>query len=202
MGKLIVNNFMTIDGFYDSEDGSLDEVFSHRWSGYTSIDEFDGYNLSLLERCGTLVLGRRTYIGNQSHWSAIDETSQETRVRKDLAKRFKEIQKVVVGSSAEGLDLKGWGAARFVDRLSYVEYLRQEKQESASDILVMMSRLMWNEMLERQLVDEIHLTVFPMALGKGRPIFAKSPRCAFRLLDSHVYPDAGNVLLRYGIVYE
>jgi dihydrofolate reductase len=202
MSKILVSNFITIDGFYDSEGGSMNEVFAHRWSGYSSIDEFDNYNLSLLEHCGTLILGKSTFLGNKSYWSSIDATSSESVVRKKLANRFREIRKIVVGSSIDGRDLEGWGPAEFTPRTSYLDYLRQEKAKEGRDFLVMMSRLMWNEMLQHQLIDEVNLTVFPMALGSGRPIFVSQPDCAFRLKESKVFPDAGNVLLSYEVIYE
>jgi hypothetical protein len=48
----------------------------------------------------------------------------------------------------------------------------------------------------------VNLTVFPMVLGSGRPIFVTQPNCAFRLKESKVFPDAGNVLLKYEVIYE
>lgn len=202
MGKIVVSNFITIDGFYDSESGSMNEVFAHRWSGYSSIEEFDNYNLSLLEHSGTLVLGRKTFLGNKAYWSKIDDSSEESSVRKKLSKRFREIRKIVVGSSIADGELEGWGPAEFVSRASYLEYFRLGKQNEDRDFLIMMSRLMWNEMLQNRLIDEVNLTVFPMVLGTGRPIFPAQPNCAFRLKGSRVYPEAGNVLLTYEVIYE
>lgn len=72
----------------------------------------------------------------------------------------------------------------------------------AGDVLVPMNRLPWNQLLVEKLVDEVHLTVFPMALGSGRPLFDHRPTCAFRLRESRGYPDSGNVLLVYEVVYE
>jgi len=200
MGKLIVNNFITIDGFYDSEAGSLDEVFAHRWSGYTSIDDFDEYNLALLTSCDTLVLGRKAFLGSKAYWSTIDDNSNASPVRKRLAARFRTIDKVVVGSSSAPGDLDGWGPCRFVRRDESAPALKALR--AGGDVLVLMSRLLWNHLLVEKLVDEVHLTVFPMALGSGRPLFDHRPTCAFRLRESRSYPDSGNVLLVYEVVYE
>jgi len=202
MAKLIVNAFVTMDGYFDSTEGNLEAVFAHRWSGYTSIDDFDLYNLALLEACGTLVLGRKTFQGNRAYWKDINEGSAESGVRKKLADRFRAIEKVVVGSTSDGVEFEGWGPMRFVSRAEAVERLREAKQTAKRDLLVMMSRLLWNELLRHTLVDELHLTVFPMALGTGRPLFVEQPTCAFRLKESRSYPASGNVLNVYEVIYE
>ena len=202
MGRIVVNNFITIDGFYDGVSGTLDEVFAHRWSGYTSIDEFDIYILSLLDSCETLVLGKNTFLGSKAYWSLIDEKSDVSEIRKRLARRFREIQKIVVGSSIQQSDLDGWGKSGFLNRTDYIDHFSTEKSKQVPDTLVLMSRLMWNEMLGHRLIDELHLTVFPMAIGVGRSIFSSQPKCAFRLKESRSFPDSGNVLLVYDVVYE
>ncbi|MDQ0634392.1 riboflavin biosynthesis pyrimidine reductase [Arthrobacter pascens] len=54
---------------------------------------------------------------------------------------------------------------------------------------------MWNGLLRRGLVDELHLMVGPVALGGGTPIFAMPAE--LRLLEARRFKNSENVLLRY-----
>jgi len=194
MGRLIVNAFSTIDGFYDAEDGTLGPIFARRWSGYRSIDEFDQHNLDLLDACDTLIWGRQTHVSSHAFWTSPEAPSSP--VRQQLAARFRSIRKLVVGSHP--LPDLDWGETAFVTREASVDAVRAVK--AAGDSVVMMSRLLWNHLLNAGLVDELRLTVFPMALGKGRPLFSAPPQAVFRLKASQISPLAGNVLLVYDVL--
>jgi hypothetical protein len=54
MRKLIVSNFMTLDGYYESADKTFDGFFDYWHEDYGANKAFDEYNTELLRSSGTL----------------------------------------------------------------------------------------------------------------------------------------------------
>ena len=48
MRKLIVSNFVTLDGYYESEDKTFDRFFAYQHPDYAGDDQFDYYNTERL----------------------------------------------------------------------------------------------------------------------------------------------------------
>jgi dihydrofolate reductase len=65
--------------------------------------------------------------------------------------------------------------------------------------LVFGSRTLWNDLLANDLVDELHLTIGPVVLGAGTPVFDEQPAVTHRLIDTRMWDGSGNVLLRYEV---
>jgi len=74
--------------------------------------------------------------------------------------------------------------------------ISQLKQQYDQDILVAGSATLVQTLMERDLVDEYRLLVYPIVLGKGKRLFQEGRGANLKLVESQEF-DTGVVLLRY-----
>lgn len=68
MRKLIVSNFITLDGYYEGKERNLKGLFDYFHEDYSEDDAFDHYNTERLRGADTLVLsGRTSFLGNKGY---------------------------------------------------------------------------------------------------------------------------------------
>jgi hypothetical protein len=68
MRKLIVSNFLTLDGYYESSDKRFDRFFDYFHEDYGANEAFDEYNTVLLRRSDTLITsGRNFFVANKRY---------------------------------------------------------------------------------------------------------------------------------------
>ena len=66
MRKLIVSNFVTVDGYYEAKDKTIDGLFEYYHEDYAGDQNFDYYNAERLRAADTLILsGRTSFLGNK-----------------------------------------------------------------------------------------------------------------------------------------
>ena len=72
MRKLIVSNFVTLDGYYESKDKTFDAFFDYYHEDYAGDQSFDYYNAERLRASDTLILsGRTSFLGNKDYWTGV-----------------------------------------------------------------------------------------------------------------------------------
>lgn len=180
MGKVVVSQFITVDGVVEDPGGSEQSP----WGGWAfQFDrgaEGDQFKLDEVMAAQALLLGRRTYEGFAEAWPSREG---------EFADKFNDMPKYVVSSTLES---PAWNNTTVVgtDVAVAVEHIKGEVE---GDILVNGSVQLVAELIDRDLVDELRLMVFPTIISGGRRLFpdGEGPH-PLRLIESR---QAGETLI-------
>jgi dihydrofolate reductase len=184
MGRIVVTEFISLDGVIEDPGGS--ENFKHGgWSfAISGGDEGAQFKLDETRASAALLLGRVTYEGFAEAWPARDG---------EFADKFNGMPKYVVSSTLERAD---WNNSTVL-RGDLAEEIAKLKSEQDGDIVVHGSARLAQALIEHDLVDELHLMLFPVVLGGGLRLFGEtSDKKTLRLVDSKVVGD-GVLILTY-----
>jgi riboflavin biosynthesis pyrimidine reductase len=71
------------------------------------------------------------------------------------------------------------------------------KRRAGREFLTFGSRTLWNDLLARGLVDELHLILGAAVIGAGTPIFGAKPPGRLRLAEVRRFDGSDNLVVRY-----
>jgi dihydrofolate reductase len=194
MRKLTVTTMLTLDGVMQAPGGSEEDAaegFAYGGWAMPFIDD-EGVEAKADEvGAADLLLGRRTYEIFARYWPTDTESP--------IGKPFNDATKYVASRGRPSLD---WGPAVVIEDAA--EGVAALKAEDGPELVVHGSGNLARTLIRNDLVDEFHLWVFPVLIGKGKRLFDDDTvPSTLRLTDSKVsatgvfmgtYQPAGEVV--------
>jgi len=180
MGKIRVHEFISLDGVYEDP----------RWTFEYGFDPKMGEDIGELTNVSQgILLGRTTFEMFAPAWST------RTAEQDPGAPFFNDTQKYVVSSTLGDAE-SVWGNSEVVGPYS-ADAIRSLKDGLERDLYVSGSGTLVRAMLADGLVDELHMFVYPVALGLGLRLFPDGgAKTKLELVGSGSYPN-GVVHLAY-----
>jgi len=179
MGKLVVTEFVSLDGVFEDPGGAEDCEHGGWTFEYDRGDDGNQFKVDELMDAQVQLLGRRTYDGFAEAWPSREGP---------FADKINNGAKYVVSNT---LTDPSWQNTTVISG-DVVEGVRRLKDETDGNILVAGSGMLVQTLLAADLVDELRLMVFPTILGRGRRLFPEGiDRLKLKLCESRTVGSDG-----------
>jgi dihydrofolate reductase len=183
MGRIVVTEFVSLDGVMEAPGGGED----YKHGGWTFEidrgDEGNKFKVDELDESEALLLGRVTYEGFAEAWPS--RTG-------DFADKFNNMPKYVVSSTLRDPE---WNNTTVLSG-DLVDEVAKVRERASGDVYVHGSGQLAQALLEHDLVDELHLMVFPVVLGTGKRFFAETTnKKPLQLVESKTVGDGVAILI-------
>ncbi|MFA6541430.1 MAG: dihydrofolate reductase family protein [Bacteroidota bacterium] len=180
MGKIIMWNVMTLDGYFEGTKKWDLDFHNIVWG-----DELEQLSIEQLRQCNALLFGRVTYEGMAAYWTTVTGEAE-------VAGFMNKLPKVVFSRSLEKAE---WNNTRVVkDNIAgEIAALKQSEKDS----YVFGSADLSASLMKLGLIDEYRICVVPVIRGGGTPLFKTLPeQVNLQLIDARSL-KSGGVILRY-----
>jgi dihydrofolate reductase len=189
MRKLIVSEFLSLDGVMQAPGGADEDTeggFRHGgWTIPYWHDDMGNTFGALMQEIDAFLLGRKTYV---IHANAFEPMPPGDR----FGDMMNAPAKYVVSKT---LEKPLWRNTTII-RDNVVEAVQKLKAASGKNIITDGSHELVHTLLEHDLVDELHLLLYPIILGSGKRLLSARVHATFKLKKATPYPS-GVVGLHY-----
>jgi dihydrofolate reductase len=159
MRRLVVSEFLTLDGVMEDPGGAEDFKYGG-WSLDYFNEEYLKFKYDELLGSGAMLLGRITYEIFADAWPSRSDPN-------GFADCMNSMPKYVVSTSLKKLD---WQNSHLI-KANVAAEVRKLKLQEGKDILVAGSGELVRTLMQHNLVDEYRLMIHPIVLGTGKRLF-------------------------------
>jgi dihydrofolate reductase len=184
MRKIIVTEFITLDGVIEAPGGKETAHPHAGWQSKYSSPEAGKYKIDELSRVDALLLGKTTYEAFAAFWPG--------QTGGGFADAINRMPKYVVSRSLQKVE---WNNSHILRDVA--KDVAALKKSNGGDILVYGSATLVKALLHHDLIDELRLMVFPLSIGGGLKLFDDNRELKqFGLKHSRAV-DNGILILEY-----
>jgi dihydrofolate reductase len=188
MRKLVTTTFVTLDGIMQAPGGPEEDESSGFKSGGWSVNYWDTTLDQAMDEIFAkrpeLLLGRKTYEIFAAYWPHSDEPGAD-----DL----NNAKKYVVSRTLDKVD---WNNSTLI-KGDVVSEINRLKALDGPELQVHGSGNLIQTLLKHNLIDEMHVLIFPVAIGNGKRLFGEGTNPSdFKLVDSRI-SSTGVIIATY-----
>jgi dihydrofolate reductase len=187
MGKIIVEQIISADGFAEARKGGID------FFGVAgNFSEMEPEQLEVLAKVDAIVFGRNTYEMFADYWPKADASKER------VAEPINRLPKHVFSST---LEKAPWGKndSVTIERDSVPSTMVRLREHYANDIMIWGSLTLTEALFDENLVDILRLRIVPVLVGAGRSVTPTDlDQTKLQLVSSHAYPR-GHVSMTYAL---
>jgi class 3 adenylate cyclase/dihydrofolate reductase len=186
MGRLVVSEFMTLDGVIEAPGHEIHRDGKNAWALQAATEEQQRVKIDEIFAAGAILLGRVTYQIFATFWPDAPKDG-------GFADRMNVLPKYVVSTT---LREPTWDNTTVI-RGDLDREITAVTERTEGDVVVVGSADLVDALLELDLVDELRIMLFPVVLGSGKRLFREERDVShFRLVGSRAF-GSGVVLLTY-----
>jgi len=186
MSRLVVSEFMTLDGVMEAPGFEEHRDGKNAWALYGATEDQQRFKIDELFAAGAILLGRVTYEIWVTYWPTAPKDA-------GFADRINGLEKYVVSTTLRD---PTWNNTTVI-RGDLAREVSRLKERPDGDIMVFGSAELVDSLLELDLVDELRILLFPVVLGSGKRLFRDERDIShLRLVGARTF-DSGVVLLTY-----
>ena len=184
MKKLKLQVQISVDGFIAGPNGEMD------WLVWNWDEGLMDYVRSLTEPVDTIVLGRKLAEGFIGAWQARAENPETADAG---AHKMNDTPKVVFSKTLESID----GKNVTLNKGDLTEEITALKNQEGGDLIAYGGADFVSSLIKNNLIDDYHLFVNPVVLGKGMGIFSDiATKQNLKLVEAKAF-ECGIVVLHY-----
>lgn len=188
MRKLVLFLHASLDGFVEGPNGQMD-------IGWVSYDaDLANHAKEILSTADTVIWGRGTYQMMHSYWSSVPSNPSASQYELNHAEWIEKTAKVVFSTTLKRVE---WNNSRLVKH-DVEEEIKNLKQQPGKDMVIIGSPRFAHYLMQLDLIDEYKITVSPVLIGSGLPLFqGLKGRTNLKLIENKTF-DSGAL----GLVYQ
>ncbi|WP_375038279.1 dihydrofolate reductase family protein [Acinetobacter sp. RW6] len=161
MRKLVLFLHASLDGFVEGPNGAMDIG----WIAYDA--DLANHAKEILSTADTVIWGRATYQMMYDYWSTMLSNPAASEHERNHAEWIEKTEKIVFSTT---LDKVEWNNSRLVkDHVE--EEIHKLKQKQGKDMVILGSPRFAHYLMQLGLIDEYKITVSPVLIGSGLPLF-------------------------------